>query len=65
MVKILKLQNHCHIVVPGWQKSMCLVALAANGVVFASPGRWSGIILSWVICLGGIAKTIYFFSSPG
>ena len=34
VIKILKLKNHCHIVVSGWQKSMCLAA--AGAVAMAS-----------------------------
>lgn len=31
--------------------------IAANGVVFASPGRRAGVVLSQYNCLGDIAKT--------
>lgn len=55
----------CYVVVLGWEKSMCLAALAAIGVVFASPGRRAGIISTLIICLGGIAKTTYFFVRLG
>jgi len=34
-----------------------LAALAA-GVVFANPGRWTGGVSSYVICLGNTARTM-------